>query len=108
MLGHVCHVRSVTVWVIWRSIAILGKLVAMSAGHSIISEMHPIADRVPAANQGRGRAFVLNVNGARQNTNVVTGTFPLNNHYVFVLFDSGADKSFVSIEFPEFIGLDLA
>jgi hypothetical protein len=35
----------------------------------------------------------------------VTGTFPINNHYAFVLFDSGADRSFVSVEFASFIGL---
>jgi hypothetical protein len=50
----------------------------------------------------------LNANEARQDTNFVTGTFPLNNHYAFILFDSGADKSFVSIEFAEFIGLELS
>ena len=32
---------------------------------------------------------------ARQDPNVVTGTFLLNNHYVSVLFDTGADKSFI-------------
>jgi hypothetical protein len=36
------------------------------------------------------------------------GTFPINNHYSFVLFDTGADKSFVSIEFVKFIGLELS
>jgi hypothetical protein len=38
----------------------------------------------------------------------VTGSFPLNNHYAFVLFDSGADKSFISIEFSKFVGLELS
>ncbi|GKE86331.1 putative reverse transcriptase domain-containing protein [Tanacetum coccineum] len=32
-------------------------------------------------------------------TNVVTGTFSLNNHFATVLFDSGADFSFISTEF---------
>jgi hypothetical protein len=93
--------------VISQGIASPDILAATSAGHSIISGTNcPKIARAPAANQGRGRAFVLNANEARQDTNIVTGTFPLNTHYAFVLFDSGADKSFVSIEFAEFIGLE--
>ena len=55
-----------------------------------------------AGNQGgqaRERAFVIGVEEARQDPNVVTGTFLLNEHYVSVLFDSGAERSFVSLEF---------
>ncbi|GJU82518.1 putative reverse transcriptase domain-containing protein, partial [Tanacetum coccineum] len=33
------------------------------------------------------------------NSNVVTGTFLLNNHYASILFDTGADRSFVSTAF---------
>jgi hypothetical protein len=40
MSGHVCRVRSVTVWVILRGIASQDKLVVMSAEQSIISEVH--------------------------------------------------------------------
>jgi hypothetical protein len=47
----------------------------------------------------------LNANEARVDTNVLTGTFPLNNHYAFVLFDSGADRSLVYVDFASFIGL---
>jgi hypothetical protein len=36
------------------------------------------------------------------------GTFPINDRYAFVLFDSGAAKSFVSTYFVEFIGLELS
>nr|GEY83595.1 putative reverse transcriptase domain-containing protein [Tanacetum cinerariifolium] len=42
-----------------------------------------------------------------QNPNVVTGTFLLNDHYASVLFDSGAERSFVSIEFTPFINISL-
>jgi predicted aspartyl protease len=38
----------------------------------------------------------------------MTGMFPINNHYAFFLFDTGADKSFVSIEFAMFIKLELS
>ncbi|GJX35469.1 putative reverse transcriptase domain-containing protein, partial [Tanacetum coccineum] len=29
--------------------------------------------------------------------NVITGTFLLNNHYASILFDTGADRSFISV-----------
>ncbi|GJX85063.1 putative reverse transcriptase domain-containing protein [Tanacetum coccineum] len=52
-------------------------------------------------NQIRGRAYNVNVNAmeAVQDPNIVTGTFSLNDHFVTVLFDSGADFSFVSTKF---------
>ncbi|KAK9070770.1 hypothetical protein SSX86_011172 [Deinandra increscens subsp. villosa] len=51
-------------------------------------------------NQGaRGRAFNINANQAQANNEVVNGTFLVNNRYASILFDTGADKSFVSIEF---------
>ncbi|GJZ11389.1 putative reverse transcriptase domain-containing protein [Tanacetum coccineum] len=40
-----------------------------------------------------------------QNPNVVTGTFLLNDHYASILFDSGAEKSFVSTVFTPFIDI---
>ncbi|GJW72640.1 putative reverse transcriptase domain-containing protein [Tanacetum coccineum] len=36
---------------------------------------------------------------ANPDSNVVKGTFLLNNHYAFMIFDSGADRSFVSTTF---------
>nr|GEX20174.1 reverse transcriptase domain-containing protein [Tanacetum cinerariifolium] len=56
-------------------------------------------------NEGaRPRAYVV-VENAQQNPNVVMGTFLLNDHYASVLFDSGAEISFVSIEFTPFINI---
>ncbi|GJS76830.1 putative reverse transcriptase domain-containing protein [Tanacetum coccineum] len=55
------------------------------------------------ANNQRGTktAKVYAVGRARTNTdsNVVTDTFLLNNYYASVLFDTGADRSFVSTAF---------
>nr|GEV60193.1 protein strictosidine synthase-like 3 [Tanacetum cinerariifolium] len=48
---------------------------------------------------GRGRAYALGGGGANPDSNVVTSMFLLNNHYACMLFDSGADGSFVSIAF---------
>ncbi|GJX05461.1 putative reverse transcriptase domain-containing protein [Tanacetum coccineum] len=40
-----------------------------------------------------------------QDPNVVTGTFSLNDHFVTVLFDSGADFSFISTEFAPLLNV---
>ncbi|GJY94326.1 putative reverse transcriptase domain-containing protein [Tanacetum coccineum] len=37
--------------------------------------------------------------------NVVTGTFLLNNHYAFILFDTDADRSFISTTFSSLINI---
>ncbi|GKD19733.1 putative reverse transcriptase domain-containing protein [Tanacetum coccineum] len=50
-----------------------------------------------ANNSAHERAYLLRDKNAHQDSNVVTGTFLLNQHLARVLFDSGADKSFVSI-----------
>ncbi|GKB32644.1 putative reverse transcriptase domain-containing protein [Tanacetum coccineum] len=57
-------------------------------------------------NQARGRAFMLGAEEARQDPNIVTGTFTLNNHFATTLFDSGADYSFVSTTFIPLLGLE--
>ncbi|KAJ9536481.1 hypothetical protein OSB04_un000318 [Centaurea solstitialis] len=63
------------------------------------------ANPTPPANQGnrgglaRGRVFVIGAEEAKQNPDMVTGTFLLNNYPASVLFDSGTDKSYASLEF---------
>ncbi|GKC48471.1 hypothetical protein Tco_1071216 [Tanacetum coccineum] len=39
------------------------------------------------------------------NSNVVTSTFLLNNHYASILFDTGADRNFMSIAFSSLIDI---
>ncbi|GJU38985.1 putative reverse transcriptase domain-containing protein [Tanacetum coccineum] len=56
-------------------------------------------------NQVTGRAFNVNAVGALQDPNVVTGTFSLNHHYATVLFDSGADFSFISTSFAPLLNV---
>ncbi|GJX51117.1 putative reverse transcriptase domain-containing protein [Tanacetum coccineum] len=48
-------------------------------------------------NNAQGRAYMLRDRNTHQDPNVVTGMFLLNQHLARVLFDSGADKSFISI-----------
>nr|GEX89211.1 hypothetical protein [Tanacetum cinerariifolium] len=51
------------------------------------------------------RAYGLGTAGGNPNANVVTGTFLLNNHCASILFDIGADKSFVSTADAVFLQL---
>nr|GEU44138.1 hypothetical protein [Tanacetum cinerariifolium] len=55
--------------------------------------------------EARGRVFALGGGEANQDSNVFTGTFILNNRYASILFDSGADKSFLSTTFSSIIDI---
>ncbi|GJS50347.1 putative reverse transcriptase domain-containing protein, partial [Tanacetum coccineum] len=57
-------------------------------------------------NQARGRAFNGNAVEALQDPKVVTGTFSLNNQFATVLFDSGADFSFISTKFAPLLNVE--
>ncbi|GJX69694.1 putative reverse transcriptase domain-containing protein [Tanacetum coccineum] len=56
-------------------------------------------------NQARGMVFMLGAEEARQDPNIMTCTFTLNNHFATTLFDSGADYSFVSTTFIPLLGI---
>ncbi|GJT79761.1 putative reverse transcriptase domain-containing protein [Tanacetum coccineum] len=56
-------------------------------------------------NQAGGRAFSVNAVDALQDPNIVTGTFSLNDHFAIVLFDSGADFSFISTKFAPLLNV---
>ncbi|GKD95075.1 putative reverse transcriptase domain-containing protein, partial [Tanacetum coccineum] len=45
------------------------------------------------------RAFMLGAEEARQDPNIMTGTFTLNDHYATTLFDSGVEYRFISTTF---------
>nr|GEU98562.1 hypothetical protein [Tanacetum cinerariifolium] len=64
-----------------------------------------IQGRRNQGNQARGRAFMLGAKEARQDPNIVTGTFTLNNHFATTLFDSGVDYSFVSTTVIPLLGI---
>nr|GEW73885.1 hypothetical protein [Tanacetum cinerariifolium]GEX00411.1 hypothetical protein [Tanacetum cinerariifolium] len=55
--------------------------------------------------EAKGKTYVLGRGDANPDSNVVTGTFLLNNHYASVLFDSGVDRSFVSTTFSTLIDI---
>ncbi|GKC40734.1 putative reverse transcriptase domain-containing protein [Tanacetum coccineum] len=49
--------------------------------------------------EAEARAYVIRGGGSNPDSNIVTGTFLLNSRYATMLFDSGADRSFVSTTF---------
>ncbi|GJR07936.1 putative reverse transcriptase domain-containing protein [Tanacetum coccineum] len=58
-----------------------------------------------AVGEARGKAYVLGGGDANPDSNVITGTFLLNNHYASVLFDLGANQSFVSTTFSTLLDI---
>ncbi|GJT73152.1 putative reverse transcriptase domain-containing protein [Tanacetum coccineum] len=52
-----------------------------------------------------GRVYSLCAEAAVKDNNVVNGTFLINNVYASVLFDTGADRSFVSYAFSKYIDI---
>nr|GEU44667.1 reverse transcriptase domain-containing protein [Tanacetum cinerariifolium] len=61
--------------------------------------------RVPDA---RGKAYILGGGDANSGSNTVMGTFLLNDHHAYILFDSGADRSFVSNTFSTLLDITLS
>ncbi|GKA49718.1 hypothetical protein Tco_0742791 [Tanacetum coccineum] len=55
--------------------------------------------------EARGKAYVLGEGEANPDSNVIKGTFLLNNYYASMIFDSGADRSFVSTTFSTFLDI---
>ncbi|GJR15166.1 reverse transcriptase domain-containing protein [Tanacetum coccineum] len=63
-------------------------------------------NQCPKANNNvYGRAYLLRDKNVHQDPNIVTGTFLLNQHLPRVLFDLGADKSFVSISLASMLNI---
>nr|GFC32163.1 reverse transcriptase domain-containing protein [Tanacetum cinerariifolium] len=60
----------------------------------------------PGNGNAVARAYGLGNEGGNPNANVVTGTFLLNDHCALILFDTGADKSFVSTNFSSLININ--
>ncbi|GKB46001.1 putative reverse transcriptase domain-containing protein, partial [Tanacetum coccineum] len=51
------------------------------------------------------RAYALGNAGKNTDSNVFTGTFLLNNRYASILYDTGADRSFMSTAFSSLIDI---
>ncbi|GKE77639.1 putative reverse transcriptase domain-containing protein, partial [Tanacetum coccineum] len=53
----------------------------------------------------QAKVYVVVNAGTNPDVNVITGTFLLNNRYASILFDTGADKSFISTAFSSQIDI---
>nr|GEV53118.1 reverse transcriptase domain-containing protein [Tanacetum cinerariifolium] len=80
-----------------------GVSLAMNVGLRVTTRKTTKVEKQESNQAGNGnvvaRAYAVGMAGANPNYNVVTGTFLLNNHYALILFDTDADRSFVSISF---------
>ncbi|GJS35831.1 reverse transcriptase domain-containing protein [Tanacetum coccineum] len=56
-------------------------------------------------NNAQGRAYMLRDRNAHQDPNIVMGMFLLNQHLARLLFDSGVDKSFISISLASMLNI---
>ncbi|GKC93818.1 putative reverse transcriptase domain-containing protein, partial [Tanacetum coccineum] len=57
--------------------------------------------------EARGKPYVLGGGDANPGSNVVKGTFLLNNHYASMIFDSGVVRGFISGTFSALLTIDL-
>ncbi|GJV66907.1 putative reverse transcriptase domain-containing protein [Tanacetum coccineum] len=55
--------------------------------------------------EARGKAYVLGRGDVNPDSNVAKGTFLLNNHYTSMIFDSEADRSFMSTTFSTLLDI---
>nr|GEU83870.1 uncharacterized mitochondrial protein AtMg00810-like [Tanacetum cinerariifolium] len=89
---------------------------AYAAGSKPYGGTKPLFLRLGNKNQGNqnqagngnvvARVYGLGTAGGNPDANVMTGTFLLNNHCALILFDTGADKSFVSTTFSSLININ--
>ncbi|GJT52185.1 putative reverse transcriptase domain-containing protein [Tanacetum coccineum] len=66
------------------------------------NQNHGNKSRVPDT---RGKSYVVGGGDANPGSNTITGTFLLNDHHAYMLFDSGADRSFVSNTFSTLLDI---
>ncbi|KAJ0916254.1 putative nucleotidyltransferase, Ribonuclease H [Helianthus annuus] len=75
-------------------------------GH-IKSNCPKYAKKAEETKKSNARVFRMDAKEAVQNDNVLTGTFLVNNIFARVLFDSGADKSFVDQKFCQLLNMPI-
>ncbi|GKD84258.1 putative reverse transcriptase domain-containing protein, partial [Tanacetum coccineum] len=59
----------------------------------------------PVIPEARGKAYAISRGDANPRSSVFMGMFLLNNHYAFVLFELGTDRSFMSTTFSTFLDI---
>nr|GEY30965.1 retrotransposable element Tf2 [Tanacetum cinerariifolium] len=77
----------------------------MSARPKTLDETIELANDLMDQKLHQGRVYALGGRDASPDSNVITGTFLLNNRYAKILFDTGADRSFGSTTFSALIDI---
>ncbi|GJW45924.1 putative reverse transcriptase domain-containing protein [Tanacetum coccineum] len=109
-----CEIKKLEIE-LWRKEAIWGILAQVQQvpsspqwrapeGHNVQKILGHFARRFAGVLLGMQREVEGNAPG-NPDANVVTGTFLLNNHYASILFDTGADRSFISTAFSSLINI---
>ncbi|GJS30197.1 putative reverse transcriptase domain-containing protein [Tanacetum coccineum] len=62
-------------------------------------KLHHVGPCITGGNEATAKAYAIGGGGAGLDSKVVTGTFLLNNCYASMIFDSGANMSFMSSTF---------
>ncbi|XP_076960462.1 uncharacterized protein LOC143636863 [Bidens hawaiensis] len=75
------------------------QLMANQAVQPVQANQASTSQATPVVPNAHWRAFVINANQAEYNNDAVNGMFLVNNVYASILFDTGADMSFVSFNF---------
>ncbi|GKC80096.1 putative reverse transcriptase domain-containing protein [Tanacetum coccineum] len=87
---------------------IVGVLAMLTLGH-FKRECPKLKNNNRGNQGGNGNApakvYVVGNAGTNPDSNVVTGTFLLNNRYAYILFDTGADRIFMSTAFSSRIDI---
>nr|GEW66788.1 hypothetical protein [Tanacetum cinerariifolium] len=71
-----------------------------SSGNANVANTQRDGKETPKGNERNGNAPM------NPDSNVVTGTFLLNNRYASILFDTSADRSFISTAFSSLVNID--
>nr|GEV28755.1 hypothetical protein [Tanacetum cinerariifolium] len=75
------------------------KLRNQNRGNQTRNEVGNKTGNQTGGNEATARAYAIGGGGTNPDSNIVTGTFLLNNCYASMLFDLGVDRSFVSSTF---------
>nr|GEU46570.1 hypothetical protein [Tanacetum cinerariifolium] len=80
---------------------ILGRIVLSRGNRTVETRLEKKweQDWKPGGNETTAKAYTIGGGGENPDSNIVTGTFLLNNCYASMLYDLGADRSFVSYTF---------
>nr|GEV26049.1 putative reverse transcriptase domain-containing protein [Tanacetum cinerariifolium] len=85
--------------------AMIDQAIQRNSTHSQDDASQSLGGGLKRNDIAQGRAYALGGRDASPDSNIITGTLLLNNHYAKSLFDTGADRSFISTTFSASIDI---